>query len=107
MTGVLITLIAYQLLMLSIGWWASHRNTDSEDFYLGGRKLGGCDRSPERICKFLLCLEPAGCQRRRLCLGTPGHLVDSGDTLRLCDQLVHHRAQIGTAKPQQRCADPD
>ena len=41
MTGVLITLIAYQLLMLGIGWWASHRNTDSEDFYLGGRKLGG------------------------------------------------------------------
>ena len=37
----MITLIAYQLLMLSIGWWASHRNTDSEDFYLGGRKLGG------------------------------------------------------------------
>ncbi len=41
MTGVLITLIAYQLLMLGIGWWASRRNTDSEDFYLGGRKLGG------------------------------------------------------------------
>ena len=41
MTGVLITLIAYQVLMLGIGWWASQRNTDSEDFYLGGRKLGG------------------------------------------------------------------
>jgi len=35
MTGVLITLIAYQVLMLGIGWWASHRTTDSEDFYLG------------------------------------------------------------------------
>jgi sodium/proline symporter len=41
MTVVLITLIAYQFLMLGIGWWASRRNTDSEDFYLGGRKLGG------------------------------------------------------------------
>ena len=41
MTGVLITLIAYQLLMLGIGWWASRRNVDSEDYYLGGRKLGG------------------------------------------------------------------
>jgi len=40
MTGVLFTLIAYQLLMLGIGWWASKRNTDSEDYYLGGRKLG-------------------------------------------------------------------
>ena len=26
--------------MLGIGWWASKRNTDSEDYYLGGRKLG-------------------------------------------------------------------
>ena len=41
MNGILITLISYQLLMLGIGWWASKRNTDSEDFYLGGRKLGG------------------------------------------------------------------
>ena len=40
MTGVLITLISYQLLMLGIGWWASKRNSDSEDYYLGGRKLG-------------------------------------------------------------------
>jgi len=39
-TGVLITLIAYQLLMLGIGWWASKKNIDSEDYYLGGRKLG-------------------------------------------------------------------
>ena len=41
MTGVLFTLIAYQVLMLGIGWWASRRNADSTDFYLGGRKLGG------------------------------------------------------------------
>jgi sodium/proline symporter len=40
-TGVLTTLIAYQVLMLGIGWWASKRNRDSEDFYLGGRRLGG------------------------------------------------------------------
>lgn len=41
MRGVVATLIAYQLLMLGIGWWASRRNRDSEDFYLGGRRLGG------------------------------------------------------------------
>jgi sodium/proline symporter len=40
-TGIVITLVAYQVLMLGIGWWASKRNTDSTDFYLGGRKLGG------------------------------------------------------------------
>ena len=39
--GILTTLIAYQILMLGIGWWASKRNRDSEDFYLGGRNLGG------------------------------------------------------------------
>ena len=41
MTGIIVTLIAYQVLMLGIGWWASRRNADSTDFYLGGRKLGG------------------------------------------------------------------
>lgn len=41
MNGIVATLIAYQLLMLGIGWWASKRNADGEDFYLGGRKLGG------------------------------------------------------------------
>jgi sodium/proline symporter len=40
LSGVLTTLIAYQILMLGIGAWASRRNTDSEDYYLGGRKLG-------------------------------------------------------------------
>ena len=40
MTGVLTTLIFYQLLMLGIGLWASRRNKDSEDYYLGGRNLG-------------------------------------------------------------------
>jgi sodium/proline symporter len=40
MTGVLATLITYQVLMLGIGWWASKKNKDSEDYYLGGRKLG-------------------------------------------------------------------
>lgn len=41
MNGIIATLIAYQLLMLGIGWWASRRNTDATDFYLGGRRLGG------------------------------------------------------------------
>jgi sodium/proline symporter len=40
MSEILITVIVYQLLMLAIGWWASKRNRDSQDFYLGGRKLG-------------------------------------------------------------------
>jgi sodium/proline symporter len=40
MAGILTTVIVYQLLMLAIGWWASKRNRDSEDFYLGGRRLG-------------------------------------------------------------------
>ena len=41
MSGIVITLLVYQFLMLGIGWWASRRNADSTDFYLGGRRLGG------------------------------------------------------------------
>lgn len=40
MIVLITTLILYQLLLLSIGWWASRRTSDNEDFYLGGRKLG-------------------------------------------------------------------
>ena len=37
---VLITLVAYKLLLIGIGFWASRRNSDEEDFFLGGRGLG-------------------------------------------------------------------
>ena len=40
MNVLIVTLVLYQLLLLFIGWWASRRTTDTEDFYLGGRKLG-------------------------------------------------------------------
>ena len=44
MTGrtltVLITLIAYKLVLLGIGVWATRRTKDDTDFYLGGRALG-------------------------------------------------------------------
>ncbi len=40
MNALIATLIFYQVLLLSIGWWASKRTADNEDFYLGGRKLG-------------------------------------------------------------------
>ena len=40
MTVLITTLVLYQLLLLAIGWWASRRTADNEDFYLGGRKLG-------------------------------------------------------------------
>ncbi len=39
-TLVLITLVAYKLLLIGIGFWASRRNSDEEDFFLGGRGLG-------------------------------------------------------------------
>jgi sodium/proline symporter len=40
MNTMIATLVLYQVLLLSIGWWASRRTSDNEDFYLGGRKLG-------------------------------------------------------------------
>ena len=39
-TIVLITLVTYKLLLIGIGFWASRRNSDEEDFFLGGRGLG-------------------------------------------------------------------
>lgn len=39
-TVILITLIAYKLLLVGIGWWAQRRTHDTDDFFLGGRSLG-------------------------------------------------------------------
>jgi len=39
-TVVLITLIAYKLVLVAVGVWASKRNRDATDFFLGGRGLG-------------------------------------------------------------------
>ena len=39
-TVIAVTLIAYKLLLVGIGFWASRRTHDEEDFFLGGRGLG-------------------------------------------------------------------
>lgn len=39
-TVVIITLLIYKVLLIGIGLWASRRNTNEEDFFLGGRGLG-------------------------------------------------------------------
>ena len=39
-TVILITLVAYKLLLVGIGWWAQRRTHDADDFFLGGRSLG-------------------------------------------------------------------
>ncbi|MBT8061155.1 MAG: sodium/proline symporter [Gammaproteobacteria bacterium] len=39
-TVVIITLVLYKLLLLGIGWWATSRNKNETDFFLGGRGLG-------------------------------------------------------------------
>ncbi len=39
-TVVALTLVLYKLLLISIGIWASKRNRNAEDFFLGGRGLG-------------------------------------------------------------------
>ncbi len=38
--AVILTLVLYQVVMLGIGFWAIRRTRDTEDFFLGGRKLG-------------------------------------------------------------------
>jgi sodium/proline symporter len=39
-TVVAITLLIYKLVLIAIGFWASSRNKNEEDFFLGGRALG-------------------------------------------------------------------
>jgi sodium/proline symporter len=38
--AILITLIAYKVVLVAIGLWAGSRTRSAEDYYLGGRKLG-------------------------------------------------------------------
>jgi sodium/proline symporter len=40
-TAVLVTLIAYKLVLLGIGVWGSRRVGDEDDFFVGGRGVGG------------------------------------------------------------------
>jgi sodium/proline symporter len=39
--AILYTLIVYKLVLVAIGVWASRRMHDTDDFFLGGRRLGG------------------------------------------------------------------
>jgi len=39
-TTILMTLIAYKLILLGIGWWASKRVADESDYFLAGGGLG-------------------------------------------------------------------
>ena len=39
-TVVAVTLIAYKLLLVGIGFWASRRTQNESDFFIGGRGLG-------------------------------------------------------------------
>ncbi len=39
-TVILITLVAYKVLMICVGLWATSRNKNEADFFLGGRGLG-------------------------------------------------------------------
>ena len=39
-TAILVTLVAYKVVLLAIGFWGQKRTHTTEDFYLGGRRLG-------------------------------------------------------------------
>jgi sodium/proline symporter len=39
--AILYTLVAYKLVLVGIGLWATRRTRDTGDFFLGGRRLGG------------------------------------------------------------------
>ncbi len=37
---ILVTLVAYKIILIAIGFWAQRRTNSNEDFFLGGRQLG-------------------------------------------------------------------
>ena len=37
---IILAILAYLVMMLCVGWYFSNRNKTTDDFYLGGRKLG-------------------------------------------------------------------
>jgi len=39
-TAILVTLIIYKIILILIGFWANKRTHSTEDYFLGGRKLG-------------------------------------------------------------------
>ncbi|MAB90189.1 MAG: sodium:proline symporter [Planctomycetes bacterium] len=39
-TAIVLTLVAYKLLLLGIGWWGQRRTKNAADYFLGGRGLG-------------------------------------------------------------------
>jgi sodium/proline symporter len=39
--AILATLVIYKVVLIAIGLWATRRNRDDADFFLGGRRLGG------------------------------------------------------------------
>ena len=39
--AVLVTLIAYKVVLIGIGVWAQRRIRDEDDFFVGGRGVGG------------------------------------------------------------------
>ena len=38
-TAIVVTLVAYKIVLLALGWWGQRRTKDTEDYYLGGRQL--------------------------------------------------------------------
>ena len=42
---ILCTIIAYMCLLIGVGFYNSKKNSTSEDFYLGGRRMGADRKS--------------------------------------------------------------
>ena len=84
---VLVTLVIYNALLISVGLWARGRNKSVEDIFLGGpgsRALGSSDQC---VGQFLIRVDFAWRQRRRLCVGPSRIVVISGNGWRIPAQL--------------------
>ena len=98
MSVLITTLILYQLVLLSIGWWASRRTSDNEDFYLGGRKLGAAVAALSASASSSSAWSLLGVSGAAYAW-TARHMVDPFHPAWFFHQLVLGRATHVAAKP--------
>ena len=77
---ILCTILAYMCLLIGVGIYNAKKNNSSEDFYLGGRKMGAL---------VVAMSAEASDMSSWLLMGLPGHPVAALTVFRQVWQSVH------------------
>ncbi len=73
---------AYGLFMIGVGWWSSRRQTTSEEYFLGSRKMGSFIVGISIFATLLSTISY---------LAVPGEMIKHGPVI-LCAQLLSYFA---------------